>query len=88
VLERAARRAAGPDSQRRQEGLRRAVVALRAHDPERTLERGYALAEDPRGEPVTSAEAARAADTINLRFADGRLDVHPAEEGAEDERET
>jgi exodeoxyribonuclease VII large subunit len=88
VLERAARRAAGPDAQQRREGLRRAVVALRAHDPERTLERGYALAEDPSGEPVTSAEAARAADTINLRFADGRLDVHPAEEGAEDERET
>jgi hypothetical protein len=37
---------------------------------------------------VTSADAARAADTINLRFADGRLNVHPAEEGAEDERET
>jgi len=87
VLERAARRAAGPDAQQRREGLRRAVVALRAHDPERTLERGYALAEDPSGGPVTSAEAARAADTINLRFADGRLDVHPARKGAEDERE-
>ena len=33
-------------------------VALRAHDPERTLERGYALVEDPDGEPVTSAAAA------------------------------
>ena len=31
----------------------------RAHDPERTLERGYALAETGDGEPVTSAAAAR-----------------------------
>ena len=38
------------------------MVALRAHDPERTLERGYALAEDAEGEPVTSAAAARAAE--------------------------
>ena len=61
VLERAADRAAGPELKRRREALRRAAVALRAHDPERTLERGYALAEDAEGEPVTSAGAARAA---------------------------
>jgi exodeoxyribonuclease VII large subunit len=52
-------------------------VALRAHDPERTLERGYALAEDSAGEPVTSAEAARAAGLISLRFSDGRIRVRP-----------
>ena len=34
-------------------------VALAAHDPQRTLERGYALVEDAAGEPVTSAAAAR-----------------------------
>jgi exodeoxyribonuclease VII large subunit len=50
-------------------------VALRAHDPERTLERGYALAEGPGGEPVTSAEEARATERLRLRFADGRLGV-------------
>ena len=43
-------------------GAAAAAVALRAHDPERTLERGYALAETADGEPVTSAEAARAAE--------------------------
>ena len=32
----------------RREALRNAAVALRAHDPERTLERGYALAETGR----------------------------------------
>ena len=44
-------------SERRREALRRARGrALRAHDPERTLERGYALAESADGEPVTSAD--------------------------------
>jgi exodeoxyribonuclease VII large subunit len=57
----------------RREALRRAAVALRAHDPERTLERGYALAEDGGGEPVTSAAAAVAAGRVRLRFADGRV---------------
>ena len=77
VLRRAAGRAAGPDAKRQHEALRRAVVALRAHDPERTLERGYALAEGTDGEPVTSAGDARAADAINLRFSDGRVRVKP-----------
>src|SRR4249920_2563410 len=50
VLERAARRAAGAEMQRRRAALHRAEVALRAHEPERTLERGYALVEDDDGE--------------------------------------
>ena len=48
VTERAAGRAAGPEMRDRHAALRRALVALRAHDPERTLERGYALAESAR----------------------------------------
>jgi len=73
------RRAAGIDRaataalQRRREVLRRATVTLRAHDPERTLERGYALAESSEGKPVTSADAALAAGAVRLRFADGRV---------------
>ena len=43
VLERARRRAAGPEAERRREALHRAAVALRAHEPERTLERGPPL---------------------------------------------
>jgi exodeoxyribonuclease VII large subunit len=87
VTQRAAGRAAGPEMRDRHAALRRALVALRAHDPERTLERGYALAESPDGEPVTSAAAARAEDRINLRFSDGRVTVRPAAD-QDDERET
>jgi exodeoxyribonuclease VII large subunit len=63
---------------RRREALRKAAVALRAHDPERTLERGYALAETPDGEPLTSAAAATAAARFSLRFRDGRIDARTA----------
>jgi exodeoxyribonuclease VII large subunit len=73
VLARAARRAAGAEADSRREALRRAEVAFRAHEPERTLERGYALAEDAGGEPVTSAAAARAAGRVKLRFADAAV---------------
>jgi exodeoxyribonuclease VII large subunit len=78
VLDRAARRAAGAEASSRRGALRRAEVALRAHEPERTLERGYALAETPDGEPLTRAAAARAVDEISLRFADGRIRVREA----------
>ena len=60
-------RSAAEAVSRRRTALHHAGVALRAHDPERTLERGYALAETADGEPLTSAEAARAADEISLR---------------------
>ncbi|HEU5105572.1 MAG TPA: exodeoxyribonuclease VII large subunit [Solirubrobacterales bacterium] len=73
VLERARRRAAGADLEKRREALRQAMVTLRAHEPERTLERGYALVEGEAGEPVTSAAAAAAAAEVKLRFADGRV---------------
>jgi exodeoxyribonuclease VII large subunit len=73
VLERAARRAAGPEMERRRAALHRAEVALRAHEPERTLERGYALVEDRDGEPVSDVGAASAAERVRLRFADGTV---------------
>ena len=56
-----------PSAPRAPSAARRDLERLRArasprHDPERTLERGYALVEDERGgDVVTSAEAARAA---------------------------
>lgn len=78
VLARAVRRAAGAEADSRREALHRAEVALRAHEPERTLERGYVLAETPAGEPVTGVAAARAADEISLRFSDGRIRVREA----------
>ena len=58
---------------RRAEDLERLALALGAHDPERTLARGYALVEDPTGEPVTSARRAHAAGELGLRFHDGRV---------------
>jgi exodeoxyribonuclease VII large subunit len=79
ALERSAERGL----RRRREALGRAAVALRAHDPERTLERGYALAESLAGEPVTTAAEVRAAEEIRLRFADGRVNVRPARGGGD-----
>lgn len=66
-------RGAEASLRRRREALRKAAVALRAHDPERTLERGYALAETLDGDSVTTAAAATAAGDVRLRFADGRV---------------
>ncbi|MEA2300088.1 MAG: exodeoxyribonuclease large subunit, partial [Solirubrobacteraceae bacterium] len=72
--------AASVDCARRRPGdLERLALALSAHDPERTLERGYALVEtDPwttRGaaELVGTAAAARRAGTVRVRFADGSV---------------
>lgn len=70
--------AAGRVLARRREALRKAAVALRAHDPERTLERGYALAESADGEPLTTTAAATAAGRFSLRFHDGRIDARAA----------
>src|ERR1700710_2551688 len=71
AVERSAERAL----RRRREALNRIAVTLRAHDPERTLERGYALVETAAGEPVGSAGAAVAAAAVRLRFADGRVNA-------------
>jgi exodeoxyribonuclease VII large subunit len=72
-------RAGTSSIRRRREALDRAAVALRAHEPERTLERGYALAETMEGEPLTSAEAAAKAERFGLRFHDGSLPVRRAD---------
>jgi exodeoxyribonuclease VII large subunit len=67
-------RRAGPAGVgRRSRDLERLALALAAHDPERTLERGYALVEGAGGELVTGAAAARAAGRVRLRFHDGRV---------------
>ena len=76
-------RAAGSALRRRRESLHRAAMALRAHDPDRALERGYALAEDVGGEPVTSAAAAVAAGRVKLRFADGGVGAKIEPDGGE-----
>ena len=50
VLDRGAARAAGSDRERRRRDLERLALALGAHDPERTLARGYALVTDRDGD--------------------------------------
>jgi exodeoxyribonuclease VII large subunit len=62
---------------RRRQDVDRLARLLAAHDPQRTLERGYALVEAPSGEPVTSAGAARGHDALVLRLHDGRVTVRP-----------
>ena len=73
VLDRKAQ-AAALDA-RRATGLHALALALAAHDPERTLERGYALVTDASGELLTTAQAARAARDVSLRFGDGAVDA-------------
>jgi exodeoxyribonuclease VII large subunit len=65
---------------RRAQTLERLRVALDAHDPQRTLERGYALVEDAEGVPVPSAAAAREQERLTLRMADGTIPVRPEAE--------
>jgi exodeoxyribonuclease VII large subunit len=69
ALERSADRA----NERRLETLARLTAALNAHDPQRTLERGYALALGPDGEPLPNAESVRAAGEFDLRMADATI---------------
>src|SRR4051794_2852465 len=59
--------------ERRAEALATRSAALRAHDPERTLERGYALLLNPDGEPLPTAAAARQAGRFDVRLADGSV---------------
>jgi exodeoxyribonuclease VII large subunit len=83
VLERKASAAAGADRLARERDLERLKLALAAHEPQRTLERGYALVMDPGGEPVTSAAAAREQPALTLRLRDGKVSVRPEPYGDE-----
>jgi exodeoxyribonuclease VII large subunit len=66
-------RACARVSERSAEALRGGAGALRSADPERTLERGFALALDRAGEPLTSAAALRSAEAFELQLSDGRV---------------
>jgi exodeoxyribonuclease VII large subunit len=86
ALQRAARRGAGADAAARRRELERFALALSAHDPSRTLARGYALVSDEHGGPLGSAADARAAGRLSLRFQDGalRATADPEEAGPEE----
>jgi exodeoxyribonuclease VII large subunit len=79
VLRRNATRATRSDAARRRVELERLSLALAAHDPERTLGRGYALVQDRTGEPLTSVAATRAADQIDIRLHDGIVPARVSE---------
>jgi exodeoxyribonuclease VII large subunit len=66
-------RAGGVDHARRRRDIERLALALAAHDPDRTLARGYALVEDGDGDLVTTAADARAAGELRVRFRDGSV---------------
>jgi exodeoxyribonuclease VII large subunit len=61
------------------------VLAERAHDPERTLDRGYALVADGDGDPITAAAVARERDRVVIRFADDSVPAR-IEQEEQDER--
>ena len=76
ALARRAAAAAGPELAARRTALDGFTLALGAHDPERVIERGYAVVDDRQGNVVTSAEArapgARGAPVLRRRR--GRCD--------------
>ncbi len=85
VLRRSRERALGSQAAARRRELERLALALAAHDPQRTLARGYALVEDRFGELVASASAARRAGELSLRFRDGRVPARVLEDQSVDE---
>jgi exodeoxyribonuclease VII large subunit len=80
VLSRSAARTQGSDCIKRRRELERLALALAAHDPDRTLARGYALVQDRAGEPLGSAASARDARDLRLRFHDGVVDAAVSED--------
>jgi exodeoxyribonuclease VII large subunit len=61
--------------------LERLAHTLAAHEPERVLERGYAIVEAGGGEVVTSAEAARRERRLRVRFADDDVAAEVIDDG-------
>jgi exodeoxyribonuclease VII large subunit len=83
-LERKVAAASGPQDRARRATLDSLAAALAAHDPERTVARGYAIVDDGAGGIVTSAQQARALGDVRLFFGDGdvaaRITDHPEED--------
>ncbi|HEX7610367.1 MAG TPA: exodeoxyribonuclease VII large subunit [Solirubrobacteraceae bacterium] len=65
--------------ERRPRELSQLALVLAGHDPQRTLERGYALVQSEGGEPLASSAEARAARRLRVRFADGVLRAEVSE---------
>jgi exodeoxyribonuclease VII large subunit len=61
--------------------LERLALTLAAHEPERVLERGYAIVEDSAGDVITTAERARRERRLRVRFSDDHVDTEVTEGG-------
>jgi exodeoxyribonuclease VII large subunit len=72
VLSRKSVAARGAEADARRAQLDALASALAAHDPERIIERGYAVVDDGEGGLITSAAQAREAGRVRLSFADGQ----------------
>jgi exodeoxyribonuclease VII large subunit len=59
----------------RRDALTSVAAQLELLNPQRTLERGYAIVTDGRGAIVRSPRALHARDTINVRLADGSAQI-------------
>jgi exodeoxyribonuclease VII large subunit len=70
VLERKTQATARDCRERGPRELERLRLALTGHDPQRTLERGYALVGSREDEPLATAEHARREGKVRIRFAD------------------
>jgi exodeoxyribonuclease VII large subunit len=81
ALTRRAAAAGGPELAARATALDGFTLALAAHDPERVVERGYAVVDDRQGNVLTTADAARAAGEVRLFFADAAVDATIEGEG-------
>jgi exodeoxyribonuclease VII large subunit len=75
ALARRAAAAGGPELAARRTALDGFTLALAAHDPERVVERGYAVVDDRQGNVLTTAEAARSARDVRLYFADAAVNA-------------
>jgi exodeoxyribonuclease VII large subunit len=73
TLTRTVARGVDGDRAQRHRDLARLALALAAHDPQRTMARGYALVEDRAGAPLGSADTARDSGELTLRFHDGAV---------------
>jgi exodeoxyribonuclease VII large subunit len=82
VLSRKAAAAGGGDAAARRTKLDALTLALTAHDPERVIERGYAVVDDGAGTLVTSAAEARATGRVRLFFSDDAVPAKIDEEDA------
>jgi exodeoxyribonuclease VII large subunit len=81
VLQRKATATARACRERGPRELERLALALAGHDPQRTLERGYALVQSPAGEPIATAAHARRARALRVRFADDAISVRIQPDG-------